>query len=170
MQIDTACVVKEGVNSLKKYILLVGFFALILMLPPAQTALTGIVENSTVNDVNPSAVVGDEIVAVDIRPETLSSNSNGDWVTCYITPSDGYTVHDVDFSSIALGELSALPEFSGIVDRNGDEVYEVMVKFDRSAVLVMLAGLSGIVELTITGKFTDGVTFSGTDSICVMFH
>jgi len=120
--------------------------------------------------VNPSAVIGDEIVVIDVRPETLSSNSKGDWVTCYITPSDGYTVHDVDFSSIALGELPALPEFSGIVDRNGDEVYEVMVKFDRSAVLAMLAGFSGVVELTITGMFTDGVTFSGTDSICVMLH
>lgn len=161
---------KEGVNSLKKYILLVGIFALILMLPPAQATLTDMVENSTVNVVNPSAVIGDEIVVIDVRPETLSSNSKGDWVTCYITPSDGYTVHDVDFSSIALGELPALPEFSGIVDRNGDEVYEVMVKFDRSAVLAMLAGFSGVVELTITGMFTDGVAFSGTDSICVMLH
>ncbi len=161
---------KEGVNRLKKYILLIGIFALILMLPPAQTTLTDMAADSAVNLVNASAVIGEEIVAIDLKPETLSSNSKGDWVTCYITPSEGYTAHDVDFSSVTLGELSALPDFSGIVDRDCDEILEAMVKFDRSAVIAMLTGLSGQVELTITGMFSDGVPFSGTDTICAMFH
>jgi hypothetical protein len=163
--------VKEGVNNLKKYILLFGILALILMIPPAQATLMEIMGDSTSNLVNASEVIGDEIVVeLDIKPDTLSSNSKGDWVTCYITPSEGYSVHDVDFASITLGELTALAEFSGIVDKNGDGVYEVMVKFDRGEVIEMLAGSSGQIELTITGMFNDGVTFSGTDTINLRFH
>ena len=155
---------------MKKYILLFCIFALILMLPPAQATLTDMVADSSPNVVNASEVVSDEIVVIDIKPETLSSNSKGDWVTCYILPPEGYTAHDIDFTSVTLEGLSALAEFSGIVDRDGDGIYEAMVKFDRSEVVAMLAGLAGQVELTITGMFSDGVTFSGTDTICVMFH
>ena len=156
---------------MKKYILLFGVFALILMLPPAQATLTDLVEDSTSNLVNASVVIGEEItVEIDIKPDTLSSNSKGDWVTCYITPPDGYVAHDVDFTSVTLGDLSALAEFSGIVDRNSDGVYEAMVKFDRNAVIEMLAGTNGQVELVITGMFLDGAIFSGTDTINLVFH
>jgi len=141
------------------------------MLPPAQATLTDLVEDSTSNLVNASVVIGEEItVEIDIKPDTLSSNSKGDWVTCYITPPEGYVAHDVDFTSVTLGDLSALAEFSGIVDRNNDGVFEAMVKFDRSAVIEMLAGTNGPVELMITGMFSDGAIFSGTDTINLVFH
>lgn len=155
----------EGVRNLKKFsLVLCGIIALILIIPAAQATISNRAETNYVG-------AGEEIdveaiqVSVDIRPETLSYYSKGKWVTCYITPPESYTVHSINTSSILLGTLTAIPDRVGIVDRNGDGVCELMIKFERSAVLEMLLGSTSSVELTITGSFADGSTFIGIDTV-----
>ncbi len=145
---------------MKKFsIVLVGAIALILFIPATQATIF----NETIT--SDEVIIGDVEVALDIRPNSLSFYSKGDWVTCYITPPEGYTVHDIDTSSIFLENLAPVPDCIGIIDRDLDGTYELMVKFMRSDVLEMLVGAPSQVDLTITGNFLDGTTFFGMDTI-----
>jgi len=143
-------------------LVLCGIIALILIFPAAQAAIV----NQAQTTYTGSGVIIDEVeVQVDIRPNTLSFNSSGKYVTCYITPPEGYSVCDIDTSSIFLESLPAIPDWTGIVDRDLDGIDDLMVKFDRPAVLELLEGAEVSVDLTITGNFEDGVTFFGVDTV-----
>jgi len=145
---------------MKKFsVVLIGIIALIFLIPATQAAIF----NGTVSSAE--VVLDDVEVSVDIRPNSLSYNSKGDWVTCYITTPEGYSVHDFDTASIFLGTLAALPEKVGIVDRDLDGIYELMVKFLRVDVLEMIEGSPDSVDLVITGNFLDGTTFFGVDTV-----
>lgn len=155
---------------MKKYILLLGLCALILAIPNSQAILNNIVtdaiDSSTDEIVEAGDLVpGDFVVTIDVKPDTLTSSSKCKWVTCYITPSEGYSVHDIDVSSIALGELPVLDQFTGIVDLDDDGIKELMVKFDRDAFVTMVAGYESEVQLTLVGMYNDGLTFTGTDTM-----
>ncbi len=155
---------------MKKYIILLGLCALILVMPNSQATLDNIITDTfdSSTDVIIEADIiepSDTIVEIDVKPDTLTSYSKCKWITCYITPSEGYTVHDIDVSSITLGELSILDQFTGIVDLDEDGVKELMVKFDRTAFVAMVTGYESEVLLTLMGMYTDGVTFTGTDTM-----
>ena len=156
---------------MKKYLLLLGLFALILMMPTAQATFTDVVIDSTeiVVEAGEEPPGGIE-VAIDIKPDTLSPNSKCQWMTCYIWISEGYSAHDVDFTSVTLEGLPSLEQFSGIVDLDEDGVKEDMVKFDRSAFVEMLVGSEDQVLLTITGMYNDSVTFTGSDTIIIILY
>lgn len=143
-------------------LVLCGIIALILILPATHATVSNSAEP---NFVGAGVEVGEIEVSVDIRPNTLSYNSSGEYVTCYITPPEGYTVHDIDASSIFLETLPAIPDFVGIVDRDLDDIDDLMIKFERTAVLELVLGAQGSVDLTITGSFVDGVTFFGVDTV-----
>jgi len=160
---------KEKID-LKKYILLLGLCALILAIPNSQATvnniITDIMDSSTDVIVEADIIIpGEVVVEIDVKPDTLTSSSKCKWVTCYIIPSEGYTVHDIDASSITLGELSILDQFTGIVDLDEDGVKELMVKFDRDAFIAMVTGFEDEVLLTLVGLYSDGVTFTGTDTM-----
>ncbi|MBE0526534.1 hypothetical protein E4H12_04455 [Candidatus Thorarchaeota archaeon] len=156
---------------MKKYLLVLGLFGLILMMPTAQATLANVVIDSTNNIVEAGEEFPAEYeVAIDIKPDTLSTNSKCQWITCYIWISEGYTAHEVDFSSVTLGSLSALEQFSGIVDVDDDGVKEAMVKFDRAAFIEMITGSESPVVLTLTGMYTNGVIFTGTDTIILLLE
>jgi len=144
-------------------------------MPNSQATLNNIVTEvlDTSNDViiEAGVEVPEEIVVeIDVKPDTLTSSSKCKWVTCYITPSEGYTVHDIDVSSIALGELSVLDQFTGIVDLDEDGIKELMVKFDRAEFVTMVTGFESEVLLTLVGMYTDGVTFTGTDTMFLALY
>ena len=143
-------------------IVLCGIIALILVLPAAHATISNGAENNFVG----SSVIVDEIeVSVDIRPNTLSDNSSGVYVTCFITPPEGYTVYDIDASSVFLETIPAIPDQFCIVDNNLDGIEELAVKFERPAVLELPLGSGNYVDLKITGNFEDGVTFFGVDNV-----
>ena len=155
---------------MKKYLLLLGLFALILMMPTAQATFADVVIDSTeiVVEAGEEPPGGFEVAAdikIDIKPDTLSPNSKCQWITCYIWIYEGYSAHDVDFTSVTLEGFPSLEQFSGIVDVDDDGVKEAMVKFNRSAFIEMFAGSESPVLLTITGMYDDGVTFTGSDTI-----
>jgi len=107
---------------------------------------------------------------VDINPDSL--RSKGKWITAYIELPEGYNVGDIEVSSIKLNDtVSAELEPSAIGDYDNDAVPDLMVKFNRAAVISYILSVIGnptkfsTVKLTITGKLNDGTPFQGSDTI-----
>jgi len=106
-------------------------------------------------------------VEIDIDPDTLNLGSQGKWTTVYanITLSGDYKASDEDVSTIML---------EGIISAYRGDVQEenlFMAKFNRTSVIDYLIGEGygdGDVTLTVTGQFTDGMSFQGSDTISLM--
>ncbi len=96
-----------------------------------------------------------------IAPQTLNLASKGNWITCYIWPPDQYNVADIEPNSIFL-EGQIQPEQFSI-----DQKQQVATaRFSRENVLPTLD--VGEIELTITGRLTDGTVFEAMDTIKVI--
>jgi parallel beta-helix repeat protein len=109
---------------------------------------------------------------VDIDPDTLNLKSKGRWVTCYVELPGDLDVNEIDISSLRISKINDYPvdipvevRPTGIEDNDGDGIFELMVKFDRSEVQDIV-GL-GENELILTGQLNDGSELSGSDSIRV---
>ncbi len=103
-------------------------------------------------------------VDIDIDPDTLNLGSQGTWTTVYanITLSGDYNASDVDVSTILLEGIPA--DWGDVQEENC-----FMAKFNRTSVINYLidAGYEDgdMVTLTVTGQFTDGMSFQGSDTI-----
>jgi len=106
----------------------------------------------------------------------LNLISKGKWITAYIELPNGYSVSEIDISSIRLNEtIPAEPCPIKIGDYDNDAAPDLMVKFDRQQVIkyiianVDLSRLmkegSMTVTLTATGRLNDGTQFRGSDAI-----
>jgi len=107
---------------------------------------------------------------VDFDPGTLNLKSKGRVVTVYIELPEGYDVSQIDVSSIWLnGTVSALAEPTEIGDYDGDGILDLMVKFDRAAVIGLFFGKTVpsdyVMEVTGTAA---GIRFKGTATIRVI--
>jgi len=108
---------------------------------------------------------------VDLDPDKLNLMSNGQWITVYTTLPEGYSVGDIDATTVELRHDDfVLPAEWGEIQ---DGV--LMTKFDRIALRDYLgeADLSDgdkfyDVTLTIAGELSDGTPFEGTDIIAVI--
>jgi len=99
---------------------------------------------------------------VDIVPDTLNLRSRGQWVTCYIELPEGYSVADIDVTSLLLAEqLPAETRPVAIGDYDLDGAPDLMVKFSRARLALMLA--PGDQEISLTGSLLDGTRISGAD-------
>ena len=131
----------------------------------------------------PSAVFGIG-ATVDIYPETLNLKSNGTWITAYIELPESYDVSDIDVATVFLdGAIPADSKRWEIGDYDEDGVSDIMVKFDRQAVIDYIwAKLyhmridpssfpkeGVIVKLIITGSL-DTETIEGSDTIRVIYQ
>jgi len=114
---------------------------------------------------------------VDVDPDTLNLKNNGQWITAYIELPEEYSPTEIDVSSILLNEsISVDPEApTAIGDHDGDSIPDLMVKFERAAVIALLGthdygedtGKSVEVALVITGEAA-GTPFEGVDTIRVL--
>jgi len=120
----------------------------------------------------------EEILAtVDIDPDTLNLKSNGQWITAYVELPEEYSLSEIDISSILLNEsISVDPEApTEVGDYDVDSIPDLMVKFDRAAVIALLGardfgeetGKSVDVALAITGDAA-GMLFEGVDTVKVL--
>jgi hypothetical protein len=102
---------------------------------------------------------------IDIDPDTLSMSSRGTWITAYIELQEGYDVADIDLSSILLNDtVSCRMHPREIGDYDGDSIPDLMVKFDRGAILDILE-IGDEINIVITGEIIGVTTFEGVDTI-----
>jgi len=123
------------------------------------------------------------LAVIDINHDILNLKSNGEWLTAYIE-LQGYDVNDINVSTINLTNKSGdiitsvgLSAPSTIWDYDSDGISDLMVKFNRTAVIIYLGaeevtedetGTDYYEELTITGELTDGTPFEDSDTIRVV--
>ncbi|MFW9772739.1 MAG: hypothetical protein ACFFFB_03225 [Candidatus Heimdallarchaeota archaeon] len=102
---------------------------------------------------------------VDFDPDTLNCKSKGRWVTVRIHFSNKKDITTVNFGSIRFnGELS--PIKVTLETGNYDNFDCLKIKFDRASVInILLLEPTEFVEISITGKFVDGINFKGNDVI-----
>ncbi len=111
--------------------------------------------------------------SVDIDPDTLNATSEGNFVTAYIELPDGFNVADIILSSVTLqavgldGSVSVEAKPTEIGDYDGDTTSDLMVKFDRAAVLSLLAGVTGDVSIKVAGDLSNGGYFEGSEVVRV---
>jgi probable HAF family extracellular repeat protein len=117
---------------------------------------------------------------VNIDPDTLNLKSNGNWIIAYIELPTGYDVNNIAIDSIRL--TIDTQDFSvdleapiSIGDYDNDNIPDLMIKFDRTAILHFLEvpdqiseiGDGSLIEFQISGIIV-GSPFIGTDWIKVI--
>lgn len=109
---------------------------------------------------------------IDIDPDTLNLRSNSRWITAYIELQGGYDVSDVNISATICfyrcpcNYTHAELHPTQIGDHDNDGIPDLMVKFDRSALIALLS--MGEATLMITGEVNGRTPFEGTDTIRVI--
>jgi hypothetical protein len=121
--------------------------------------------------------VFDFVASLELHPETLHRASQGQWVTAYIELEEYFDLLGAEFDAtliwpeyVALNVdgntlIYAEPGPLEIGDFNGNGVSDLMVKFDRRAVLDAIG--DGEVEVSLTGV-ADGWFFQEVDTILVL--
>jgi hypothetical protein len=122
---------------------------------------------------------------IDLDPNTLNSKSSGKSATCYIELPEGYDPAEIDVSTVILNDaISADLSPSTVGDYDMDGVADRMVKFNRGALIALLAGTDGPslwlaekpdeawpiqhgaeFEVVVSGQLAGEPPFSGTDVI-----
>jgi large repetitive protein len=104
---------------------------------------------------------------IDFDPNTLNKKSKGNWVTVYIELPAGYSVTNINISSLLLNNsvhAETWPYAVGDNDRDG--IPDLMVKFNRDAVINILPNGDNI-QVKVTGT-VGTTTFEGVDRIRVI--
>ena len=145
-------------------------------LPNGDIEITVLTSNASTWLVITSTVI---TAFIDIDPDTLNLESNGEWLTAYIELPEGYDVSDINVSTINLLDYIPVDTTAPttIGDYDGDGISDLIVKFNRTAVVVYLGtedvtedetGTDYYEESTIIGELADGTPFEGSDTIRVI--
>ena len=109
---------------------------------------------------------------VQLHPETLNTKSKGQWVTAYIQLPVAYDVNDIAVSTIKLEFLNRwVPAETApfeIGDYDEDGIADLMVKFSRRDVSILLADENAYIGFQICGQLSSGGQFQGEDAIKVI--
>lgn len=107
-----------------------------------------------------------ETVQVTFDPQNLNLASQGNWITAYISPPQGYSYSDIVAGSILL--LDAIAE-----EKRGGEDQMLMVKFSRQQAINLIkrstdcSTMPALASLAVTGELADGAVFAGTGDIYI---
>jgi|GEM_PF-1088697 len=108
------------------------------------------------------------VVAIDVDPNNLNTNSGAKYVTASIELPPEYDPADVLFESLRLNyTVAASPNSFSIGDWNHNNIPDFTVKFPRDAVQGILPG-GDQVPITITGNIGNLCGFTGTDFVRVI--
>jgi hypothetical protein len=94
--------------------------------------------------------------------EVLNLGFNGQWLTFCLKPPEGYSLHSVNVTSLALNDsIFANPNFTSVApDKNA--VPDLLVCFNRTAVsqfVLSSRAMTGNVTLSFSGRLNDGSLF-----------
>ena len=120
----------------------------------------------------PSPTPGPLPATVDIDPDMLNPDSKkGRFVMAYIELPNGFLVTDILVSTVTLRVdeetdiVGAEPAPTEVGDHDEDTIPDLMVKFDRAAVLGLIGQKTGDVTLVVSGRLSTGREFEGKDTI-----
>ncbi|MHC4498919.1 MAG: right-handed parallel beta-helix repeat-containing protein [Planctomycetota bacterium] len=103
-------------------------------------------------------------VAMKFTPQALNPGSRGRWVKAHFVLPEEYMVEDVDANAPAVVQPGGIESDYINVFINESNLVEVEAAFERGAFCE--AGISDeAIEVTVTGSFTSGQQFYGTDTI-----
>jgi hypothetical protein len=107
-------------------------------------------------------------VAAKFAPHVLNTDSQGQWVKFHCTLPEGYLPSDVDVNAPAVCYLPGGEVYSEYINVSIDDSNMTLLEigFDRAAFDSVTA--FGEVEVTVTGKLTDGYLFTGSDTIILI--
>lgn len=116
---------------------------------------------------------------IDIDPDKLNLESKGKWVTCYIELPGELLIEDIDIDTVAIAKINENPIdilYSegpiNIGDYDGDDIQDLMVKFDRQGLIAILKNMNARdgdeIALTVSGKLIGGESFEGSYTIKVI--
>lgn len=112
-------------------------------------------------------------VNVEYCPRTLNLKSEGKWITAFIELPKELDAYNVDAASIMLNGTILADKV------HVEDSHLLVVKFSRAEVIELIKDLlekidfqciGTEVSLTLTGKFTDGQTFQGNNTISVIHY
>ena len=136
--------------------------------PPAPQVFNTFIEIPCIKENGYFSNLGAVVVSssIDINPDILNLKSKGRWIAAYLEPPEDYNVSDIDVSTVKLNNVVSAETFpTKIGDYDHDGIPDLMVKFDRQEVIVILS--VGEATLAITGK-VNGILFEGSDTIRVI--
>jgi hypothetical protein len=113
---------------------------------------------------------GDIEAFIDIEPDTVNLKSKGNYITCYIELQEEYNAEDIMIQTVKLKvngeELNAELFPTEFNDYNGNNIIDLMVKFDRESFYLLVD--VPIAEITVFGDLMVGASFIGTDTVLVI--
>ena len=148
-----------------------------------KTTLTGIGDHAvtlTVTDscgatsASVAAVRVAALASADLNPRRINAASMGQFVTAYLeflSLCEG-GAEDVDVSSVTLQVIDPVTSFrlpvaagapSGVGDGNGNDILDLMVKFDRASVESWFA-YDTAARFILEGRFNNGTRFVAPDA------
>jgi hypothetical protein len=154
--------------------LVAGLILAVVLAVVAASAAKLTVSGSTLHVFTFSVDLAPIPATVDIDPDTLNRHSQGNFVTAYVELPDPWGVVDIDVSTVKLaveGEAAAVSAESHpteVGDHDGDGIPDRMVKFDRAAVIALVADVAApsTVTFTVSGIVDPpGRTFAGSDTV-----
>ncbi len=106
---------------------------------------------------------------IDIDPDTLTLKKNDRWITAYIELPSGYSVEDIDMSTVRLivenDNVPAKLKPKKIGDHDSDTILDLKVKFKRWDVQALAS--VGVYDAVVIGEVA-GVPFQGSDTIRII--
>jgi hypothetical protein len=112
-----------------------------------------------------------------IKPDALNLKSKREWITSYIELPEGYSVNDINISTIMLNNtVTAEPEPVAVGDYDSNGVASLMLKFSLTQVIAYVCDHSDLrrgyvaVTLTVRGYLNDGTPFQGSDTIRAVMY
>ena len=114
------------------------------------------------------------VVTLDLKPETLNLNSNGQFLSAHIEVTGAGTAALIATNTVRVSHvddrLISPPVFIdpkgpvSLTDEDGDGIAELKVKFPREQVVAILPG-NAEPKVTVSGVLAGGRTFEASDSI-----
>ncbi|MFX0010515.1 MAG: hypothetical protein ACFE9R_09385 [Candidatus Hermodarchaeota archaeon] len=101
------------------------------------------------------------IASLELNPNTLNLKSKGKWITVYIELPGGYSVENIELSTVLLNnEIPAEEKTTQIYDFDNNNLLDLMVKFDRSSLIALLKSHE-YHEVIVSGKLNNQKEFKG---------